>query len=116
MHKTLSLLFACFALSACAPKSDSIPPTFISTLDYEGQDCPALEREASRLALELSKASEAQDNARSWDVLGLMATATPLASKLGGNKQALVGEMKGRVKAVDQMMKVKDCGIYAHML
>lgn len=116
MCKTLIPTFLCLAVSACAPKSESIPPTFISTLDYEGQDCSALEREASRLALELGRASEEQDNARSWDVLGLMSIATPIASKTGSNKQALVGELKGRVKAVDQVMKVKDCGIYAHML
>lgn len=70
--------------------------------------------EGARLDAALTQVSEAQRNARSGDVAGVILLGLPVSSMSGGNVADQVAAVKGQQVAVQQAMTLKNCGGYAY--
>jgi hypothetical protein len=103
-------------LSGCAKSPEGIEAIYISPIPYENKDCRRLDAELERVAIALAKATERQHQAQVYDLLGTTAFGKPISTLSGDTAYAQIAELKGREKALDQAMKRKDCGIYAHMM
>lgn len=101
-------------LGGCAKKPEAIAAAYVSHMQYQAYTCPQLAAEASRLDAALAQVSEAQRNARSGDVAGVILLGLPVSSMSGGNVADQVASVKGQQVAVQQAMNLRNCGGYTY--
>ncbi len=101
-------------LAGCAKKPEAIAPAYVSHMQYQAFTCSQLASEAARLDAALAQVSEAQRNARSGDVAGVILLGLPVSSMSGGNVADQVAAVKGQQVAVQQSMNLKNCGGYSY--
>ena len=96
-------------LIACAPKPESIAPTYVSHVTYSSCSCNQLKEEEVRLENALSSASSAQKKARTDDTVGVLLLGLPVSSLSGSNQTSNIGRLKGELGAVRKAMILKKC-------
>jgi hypothetical protein len=101
-------------LTACAKKPEAIAPAYVSHMQYDAYSCPQLASEAARLDAALAQVSQAQRNARSGDVAGVILLGLPVSTLSGSNVADQVASVKGQQVAVHQAMNLKVCGGYRY--
>lgn len=112
----LSGLAVAALLAGCATPPKDIAPTYVSTGLYENLSCAQLRAEAEAISTRAAAAYGKQDQARGSDAA--MTTVSlvlfwPAAFFLKGDGAAAadVGRIKGEMQAVEQVNRIKNCGI-----
>lgn len=105
------LIFLLAIISGCAAKPESISPQYISHMTYKDWTCEQLGQEQNRIVNALSTACEAQYQARSNDIAGVILIGLPVSSLSGSNQAAQISRLKGELQAIQQTGTLKNCGI-----
>jgi hypothetical protein len=100
---------ACLAASACAKKPESIGPSYVSHVPYQGWSCSQLAQEVVRVDAALTVASEQQNKARGNDIAGVILIGLPVSSLSGDNIAPQIASLKGQKQAIEQVMITKNC-------
>jgi hypothetical protein len=103
-------------LVGCATPPKDIAPTYVSTGLYENLSCKQLRAEAEGMSARAAQAYGKQESARGSDAA--MTTVSlilfwPAAFFLKGDGAAAadVARVKGEMQAIEQVNRVKNCGI-----
>ncbi len=88
------------ALSGCANRPDSIHAEYISYERFAGLSCQELETRLADVRSRLEVASQQQNNAANADAVGVFLVLVPV-SKLTGDHEAEVAQLKGDVEAIE---------------
>lgn len=115
-EKTAIALAATLTLAACATPPKDIAPTYVSTGLYENLNCTQLRAEAEAVSARAAQAYGAQDKARSQDaamtgVSLILFWPAAFFLKGDGATAAEVARLKGEMQAIEQVNRVKNCGI-----
>ena len=97
------------ATGACAKSPDSIAPSYISEVSYQGYTCGQLADESLRLNSALATASVQQEKARTNDTVGVLLIGLPVSSLSGDNIAPEIGRLKGEQEAVRKASMIKRC-------
>jgi hypothetical protein len=103
-------------LAGCATPPKDIAPTYVSTGLYENLSCKQLRAEAENVSARAATANGQQEKNRGNDAA--MTTVSivlfwPAAFFLKGDGAAAaeVARLKGEMQAIEQVNRVKNCGI-----
>jgi hypothetical protein len=116
LKKTGIALAATLTLAACASAPKDIAPAYVSTGLYENLSCTQLRAEAEAVSARAIAASGQQEKNRSQDV-GMTTVAVVLFwpaaffMKGDGAAAAEVARLKGEMQAIEQVNRIKNCGI-----
>ena len=103
-------------LAGCASAPKDIAPAYVSTGLYEKLSCEELRREAEGVSARAVAAAGQQERNRSQDV-GMTTVAVVLFwpaaffMKGDGVAAAEVARLKGEMAAIEQVNRIKNCGI-----
>lgn len=97
-------------MMGCAAKPENIPPAYVSHIGYTSWDCQQLREEQTRLVSALSTASDAQRQARSNDIAGVILIGLPVSSLSGANQASNIARLKGELDALQKAMIQEKCG------
>jgi hypothetical protein len=116
IKKTVIALGAVSMLAACATPPKDIAPTYVSTGLYDNLSCEQLRAEAEAASARAATAYGAQDRARSQDaamtgVSLILFWPAAFFLKGDGATAAEVGRLKGEMQAIEQVNRIKNCGI-----
>ena len=117
MNRTIvAVAVTALALSACATPPKDIAPTYVSTGLYENLSCAQLRLEAEAVSSRAAQAYGTQDRNRSQDaamtgVSIILFWPAAFFLKGDGAAAAEVGRLKGEMQAIEQVNRVKNCGI-----
>lgn len=116
MNKIIVVAAFAAALSACATPPKDIAPSYVSTALYENMSCPQLRQEAEAVSARTHQAYGAQDKARGQDtamtgVAVVLFLPAAFFLKGDGADAANVARLKGEAQAIEQVNRVKNCGI-----
>ncbi|HTN63993.1 MAG TPA: hypothetical protein VL147_20960 [Devosia sp.] len=112
----VTALVAASMLAACATAPKDIAPAYVSTGLYSNLSCDQLREEAQGVSARAAQANGQQEKNRSQDAamtgVGLILFWPALFFMKGdGAAAADVARMKGEMAAIDQVNRVKKCGI-----
>lgn len=116
LNKTVIALGATAMLAGCASAPKDIAPAYVSTGLYENLSCTQLRAEAEAVSARAIAASGQQERNRSQDV-GMTTVAVVLFwpaaffMKGDGAAAAEVARLKGEMQAIEQVNRIKNCGI-----
>ncbi len=96
-------------LTGCAKRPENIAPAYVSHQPYVSWSCQELGEEALRLNGAFSAACEAQRDARSADIAGVILIGLPVASLSGDNIAPQIATLKGNIRAVQEAMRLNNC-------
>lgn len=113
---TAIAICATMMLAGCATPPKDIAPTYVSTGLYENLSCAQLRAEAEAVSARAAQAYGQQERNRSSDAamtgVGLVLFWPALFFMKGdGAAAADVGRMKGEMQAIEQVNRIKNCGI-----
>jgi hypothetical protein len=116
LKKTVIALGAVSMLVACATPPKDIAPAYVSTTLYENLTCQQLRHEAEGVSARAASAFGKQDANRGQDAamttVGLVLFWPALFFMKGdGADAAEVARMKGEMQAIEQVNRMKNCGI-----
>ncbi|UXN70590.1 hypothetical protein N8A98_05190 [Devosia neptuniae] len=116
IKKTAIALGATAMLYACATPPKDIAPTYVSTGLYQNLSCAQLRAEAEGVSARAAQAYGVQEKNRSQDAamtgVGVILFWPALFFMKGdGAAAADVARMKGEMQAIEQVNRVKNCGI-----
>lgn len=118
--KKQHLLFAAaaaFALSACAPKPESVRATYVPTAVYQSMSCNALAAEAVNVSNRAHDAVKTERRHRHQDqaitAAGLVVFWPALFFTHGHNARSAseLAQLKGEMEALESTSAQKGCGI-----
>lgn len=115
MKKAILMISAvCIALGGCATPSSDIAPLHASSMQYQGDDCAQLAREAERLQTRVVQIGGRLDTAAANDkaLTGVgVVLFWPALMLLGGTKQqeADYARLRGEYEAVQKSAIVRKC-------
>lgn len=109
-------LGAAAMLAGCATPPKDIAPSYTSTGLYENLSCKQLRQEAEGVSVRAAQANGKQEKNRGQDAamtgVGLILFWPALFFMKGdGADAAEVARLKGEMQAIDQVNRVKKCGI-----
>ncbi|KQX35345.1 hypothetical protein ASD04_15000 [Devosia sp. Root436] len=115
-RKTAIALGAASMLAGCASAPKDIAPTYVSTGLYENLSCTQLRQEAEGVSARALAAAGKQDQNRSSDVAMTTVAVVlfwPAAFFMKGDGAAAaeVARLKGEMAAIEQVNRIKNCGI-----
>jgi hypothetical protein len=105
-YVALALLLA---TTSCAKRPDAIVPADIPMAAYTGSSCPTLATELVKEQENLAALSKAQNQAATGDAVGVFLIGVPASSTFGGDKEGQVAVSKGKVQAIQNAMRSKNC-------
>ena len=108
MRLTLTAITAAL-LCACAKSPESIAPSYVSPVAYEGYSCEQLRQEYSRVYAALATASKQQQQARNGDTVGGILLGLPVSSMSGEAIAPEVARLKGEKQTIEQAMISRPC-------
>ena len=116
IKQTLAALVAASILSACATPPKDIAPSYVSTGLYENLSCQQLRVEAEGVSARAAAANGKQDKNRGSDaamttVAIVLFWPAAFFMKGDGADAAEVARLKGEMQAIDQVNRIKKCGI-----
>lgn len=103
-------------LVGCATPPKDIAPAYVSTTLYENLNCTQLRREAEGVSARAAAAFGKQEKNRSQDaamtgVAIVLFWPAAFFMKGDGAAAADVARLKGEMQAIEQVNRVKNCGI-----
>jgi len=117
MHRSIAAATAvAVVLAGCASAPKDIAPAYVSTGLYENLSCAQLRAEAEGVSARAMAASGQQDKNRSSDVAMTTVAVVlfwPAAFFMKGDGAAAaeVARLKGEMAAIEQVNRIKNCGI-----
>ena len=117
MNKTIAAVTAvAVILSGCASAPKDIAPAYVSTGLYENLSCEQLRREAEGVSARAIAAAGKQEQNRGSDVAMTTVAVVlfwPAAFFMKGDGAAAaeVARLKGEMAAIEQVNRIKNCGI-----
>lgn len=116
LKKTVTALAAVSMLAACATPPKDIAPAYVSTGLYENLSCAQLRREAEGVSQRAAVAYGKQEKNRNQDaamtgVSIILFWPAAFFLKGDGADAAEVARLKGEMQAIEQVNRVKGCGI-----
>ncbi len=107
---------AAVVLAGCATPPKDIAPAYVSTGLYQNLNCTQLRSEAEGVSARVAAAYGKQDSNRGSDAamttVGLVLFWPALFFMKGdGADAAEVARLKGEMQAIEQVNRVKNCGI-----
>ncbi|HEV7344392.1 MAG TPA: hypothetical protein VGN60_01985 [Devosia sp.] len=116
IRQTVAALAVVSALAACATPPKDIAPAYVSTGLYENLSCAQLRREAEGVSARAAAAYGKQDKNRSSDaamtgVAIVLFWPAAFFMKGDGADAAEVARLKGEMQAIEQVNRIKNCGI-----
>src|SRR3982751_3369528 len=109
MKKFAILLSVGAVAAACAPTPESIQPSYVSEVPFQGWSCQQLGEEQLRLRAALATASAQQDKARTNDVVGVILIGLPVGSLSGQSIAPEIARYKGEQEAVRRGIIRNNC-------
>jgi len=103
------VLASLLAATSCAKRPDAIVPVDIPMAAYTGSSCPVLAAELVKEQENLAAVSKAQNDAATGDAVGVFLIGVPTSSTFGGDKEGQVAVAKGKVQAIQNAMRSKNC-------
>jgi len=109
-------LGAGLVLTACASAPKDIAPSYVSTTLYENLSCTQLRAEAEAVSVRAAQTFGAQQKQASQDAATTgvaLILFWPAAFFLSGDgaQAAEVARVKGEMQAIEQVNRIKNCGI-----
>jgi hypothetical protein len=104
-----AMVILLFPLFGCATPPERIVATAVPDEIYSGHSCSQLKVDRAEAALAVSTLSQQQASAVTGDTVGVLMIGLPLSSMGGNDVGAKLGEMKGRLVAIDAVMAQKKC-------
>jgi hypothetical protein len=104
-----AMLAVLLAATSCAKRPDAIVPVDIPMAAYTGSSCPSLARELVKEQENLAAISKVQNDAATGDAVGVFLIGVPTSSTFGGDKEGQVAVAKGKVQAIQNAMRSKNC-------
>lgn len=116
LKKSVIALGAVSMLAACATPPKDIAPAYVSTTLYENLSCQQLRNEAEGVSARAAAAYGKQESNRGQDAamttVGVVLFWPALFFMKGdGADAAEVARLKGEMQAIEQVNRVKNCGI-----
>lgn len=116
LKRTAIALGAVSMLAACASAPKDIAPAYVSTSLYENLSCQQLRAEAEGVSARAAAAYGKQDQNRGSDaamttVALVLFWPAAFFMKGDGADAANVARLKGEMAAIEQVNRVKNCGI-----
>ena len=117
MNKTIIAATAfAVVLTGCASAPKDIAPAYVSTGLYENLSCNQLRSEAEGVSARAAAANGQQDKNRGSDVAMTTVAVVlfwPAAFFMKGDGAAAaeVARLKGEMQAIEQVNRIKNCGI-----
>jgi ABC-type hemin transport system substrate-binding protein len=116
LKKTVLALAATSTLVACASPPKDIAPAYVSTGLYENLSCAQLRNEAQAVSNRAAAAFGQQEKNRNQDaamtgVALVIFWPAALFMKGDGAAAAEVARLKGEMQAIEQVNRIKNCGI-----
>jgi len=116
MKRLVAVLVASAMLAGCATNPRDIAPTYVSTTLYENLSCKQLRNEAMAVSQRAAVAAGQQEKAVRQDAamtgVGIVLFWPALFFMKGDGAQAAeVARLKGEMQAIEQVNRVKNCGI-----
>ena len=105
----LALTALAMSLSACARSPDDIKPANIDARQYAYLSCPQLAQYRVTLTTAYNDAADKQETARGEDAVGMIALGIPIGSATHKWTAWQVGDLKGRLAAVQQLQTADNC-------
>ncbi len=112
------LMMPCAAvllMSACAPQSSKIQPSYVSPLQYEDFSCKQIKAEIGRVGRKMSEANGIQDKKASNDTVAMTAGMILFWPALffidSSDNRVEVARLKGEFDALEQTAIHKNCAI-----
>lgn len=99
----------CLVLSGCASTAGSIDAVPVAAKAYAGLQCPALQAEYQKVALELAEVSVTQNERAANDAVGVALIGVPLGSIMQDPLEGRIGELKGKRDGLKAEMDAKAC-------
>ncbi|MDQ0997009.1 hypothetical protein QFZ34_002191 [Phyllobacterium ifriqiyense] len=96
-------------LVGCAKRPDAIVPVDIPMAAYSNIECPGLAQELVKEQTTLASLSKQQNQAATGDAVGVFLIGVPASSTFGGDKAGQVAVSKGKVNAIESVIKSKGC-------
>lgn len=114
--KSIAVLGAVSILAGCATPPKDIAPSYVSTSLYENLTCKQLRSEAEGVSARVAAAFAKQEKNRGQDAamttVGVALFWPALFFMKGdGADAAEVARLKGEMDAIEQVNRVKNCGI-----
>lgn len=103
------VLAGLLAATSCAKRPDAIVPVDIPMAAYTGSACPVLATELAKEKQSLAAVSDLQNQAATGDAVGVFLIGVPASSTFGGDKEGQVAVAKGKVQAIQNAMRSKNC-------
>ena len=107
------IIAATLSIAACAAPPESIAPSYVSPVTYNGLSCSELSAEAGRVDAALTQASQQQEQAHGNDVVGVLLIGVPVSTLSGTNVAPQVASLKGQQEAIHLALLQKHCPIAA---
>nr|WP_316653984.1 hypothetical protein [uncultured Gellertiella sp.] len=109
MRKSVLLFALPLLIVGCAKRPDAIVPVDIPMAAYGNESCKGLAREMISEQNKLAALSKAQNNAANGDAFGVFLIGVPMSSTFGGDKEGELAVSKGKIVALENAMKAKNC-------
>lgn len=117
--KNYSKIFLCtllaVALGACAAKSNTIQPAYVSPLQYQDYSCKQIRNEMARISRRVNEVSGVQDKQASKDSValgvGLVLFWPALFFMIGDDQKEELSRLKGEYDALEQAANAKECDV-----
>jgi len=100
---------AAFALAACAKTPDSIPPAYVSEMDYQSSGCTQLAAQNQKVTEQLAVASKKQQSTHNKDAVGILLLGLPVSSMSGEDVAPEIASLKGQQQAIRKQQAAKGC-------
>ena len=97
------------SLVGCAIPAERVVAAAVPDEIYAGHSCSQLKVDRAEAALAVSTLSQQQASAVTGDTVGVLMVGLPLSSMGGSDVRAKLGEMKGRLIAIDTVIAKKKC-------
>lgn len=114
MKKIIVTVLAC-SLTACAPQSSKIAPSYVSPLQYDDFSCKQIKGEIGRVGRRMSEVNGVQDKTASNDSAAMAAGMIIFWPALffidNSDQRVEVARLKGEFDALEQAAIHKNCAV-----
>ena len=107
MRKTV--FAAGIILAGCAKSPDQIKALPLSDLEFQNMSCAQLKQVNDETAVDLKNLTVSQERSATNDALSVLFVGAPLASMTGQDYETTLAYTKGKMEAVQRVLKVKGC-------
>jgi hypothetical protein len=104
----LTMLVAAVSITACAKTPSNIAPVAVASSEYSSYSCKKLAKLKIENQTALEKSSKIQRQKVAGDAATVFLVLVPV-SKLAGDEEGTIGQLKGEAIAIDRAREKKRC-------